>query len=1376
MRTHAKASSAGSTERQASGLGRFFRGAFATRAASSEAKGSGAPKAPRLAFPAALVAALALLAFAAAPAGAVTTRPFVEFFGSAQEQALREPKGLVFDQGAGELLVTGKISESIGSYGIVSRFDEEGHPVNFSALGTNEIDGKKGPGGNPCAEEPASCDAVPQNELLFLNPENIVIDESGGVTDGNIYVPQPESQCVQIFAEDGRYLGQLSGLTVSGVAVDESGNLYVNDLFRGIDKYVPSANPPVLSDRTNTLTSVTTPFSLAAGAGPTAGSLFVLGAEGEEFKGFKLDATTGAIDYAYFPAFFKTQTVDPVSGRLFVGTYEDELIEFDVSSPSGAQKLTEEHPNNLQGIAVNAAKDLVYVANGNSGKVEVYGPAPVVPTVGTGTVSNLTGTSATLNATVDPRELEVESCVFEWGETSEPYEHTTPCAESSAQIGEGNTPVPVHADVSGLTGGTTYHFRVVAANANGANEGQDKAFFTPAPPLISEEGVQSASRTEATLIFKVNPRNFATTYHLEYGKAGQPYEQATNERGVGADGTDHALTFSLEGLTPGTAYHWRVVASNLTPAFPGTGVTNGDEQKFHTHATLALNTSCPNQAFRTGSAATLPDCRAYEMVSPVDKNNGDIAAFRGFDGQEFAGRAAYDQAAVDGDKLTYTSGTPFGDTIAGRNANQYLATRGAGGWSTHSLNAPGGPTVEEPRLLSWPLDPAYTLFTPDLSEAWMQDARIPPLTADAVEGMPNYYRRNNLTESYEALTNEEPASRPGEAFGYEYLFWPRAHSSDYSDVLFETKAAMTPDAFPTIKKVSQTYASIDGDLHLVSILPDGRADPGNSGGHALSADGSHAFWSSRREDTFFTSTGVLYLRLNPDQPQSAQALGSANGSGTVTAGSNEVTEVDTASGAFAVGQKIVAEVNNDLKDAGGLVRFAGFPQEATITAVGPSSLTLSAPATASRGVLLSAWSDCTEPDKACTIPVSLSVPDGNEALFQFASADGSKVLFKVSEGINLPGDLYEYDVPSRTATLIADESVGALGGSEDGSRVYFVSKEDLAAGATEGEQNLYLREGGVNAFIATVTQADLSGFPTRMISLTAQGRATRVSPDGSHLLFMSKSKALAEEVAGYDNTDAVSGEADHEVYLYEAGGELRCVSCNPSGARPVGQQMQKSFDTAESGEKGPENAWAAAWIPGWEHHLLAQRALTDDGNRVFFNAFDALVPGDTNGALDVYQWELPGTGDCTTATTTYSEQNGGCVSLISSGQSPTVSEFIDASADGRDVFFTTGSSLLPQDPGLIDMYDARVEGGFPQPPAPPAICEGEACQGAPTPPNDPTPASASYNGPGNLNEAAAKKKKSKKHKHKKKTKKHKKAKKKGGKSKRAANNSTRRNG
>ena len=133
--------------------------------------------------------------------------------------------------------------------------------------------------------------------------------------------------------------------------------------------------------------------------------------------------------------------------------------------------------------------------------------------------------------------------------------------------------------------------------------------------------------------------------------------------------------------------------------------------------------------------------------------------------------------------------------------------------------------------------------------------------------------------------------------------------------------------------------------------------------------------------------------------------------------------------------------------------------------------------------------------------------------------------------------------------------------------------------------------------------------------------------------------------------------------------------------------------------------------------------LSDDGQRVFFESFDKLVTRDTNGALDVYQWEANGKGNCTEA--------GGCVQLISNGQSPQGSEFVDADPTGNNVFFSTNSSLLPQDPGLIDIYAARVGGGFPQPPPPLPPCEGEACQRPAPAPNDPTPSSASFVGPGN---------------------------------------------
>ncbi|HEX5983973.1 MAG TPA: hypothetical protein VFY69_07190, partial [Solirubrobacterales bacterium] len=130
------------------------------------------------------------------------------------------------------------------------------------------------------------------------------------------------------------------------------------------------------------------------------------------------------------------------------------------------------------------------------------------------------------------------------------------------------------------------------------------------------------------------------------------------------------------------------------------------------------------------------------------------------------------------------------------------------------------------------------------------------------------------------------------------------------------------------------------------------------------------------------------------------------------------------------------------------------------------------------------------------------------------------------------------------------------------------------------------------------------------------------------------------------------------------------------------------------------------------------RVLSANGRRVFFDSADALVVGDSNsrpgtgaGIADVYEWEAGGEGTCAAA--------AGCLGLISSGSAADSASFGDASADGSDVFFLTEASLVSADPGSMDLYDARVGGGFPLPPQP-IPCEGDACQVLPTAPLDPS--------------------------------------------------------
>jgi hypothetical protein len=112
-----------------------------------------------------------------------------------------------------------------------------------------------------------------------------------------------------------------------------------------------------------------------------------------------------------------------------------------------------------------------------------------------------------------------------------------------------------------------------------------------------------------------------------------------------------------------------------------------------------------------------------------------------------------------------------------------------------------------------------------------------------------------------------------------------------------------------------------------------------------------------------------------------------------------------------------------------------------------------------------------------------------------------------------------------------------------------------------------------------------------------------------------------------------------------------------------------------------------------------------------------------------------GTGGCSEGSPSYSPSNGGCVNLISSGQAARPARFHDASPDGSSVFFSTLESLVGPDYGLIDIYVARVGGGFPEPPPPAPECEAENCQHPRAAPEYTTPSSLLSDGPGNLAQA-----------------------------------------
>ncbi len=816
-------------------------------------------------------------------------------------------------------------------------------------------------------------------------------------------------------------------------------------------------------------------------------------------------------------------------------------------------------------------------------------------------------------------------------------------------------------------------------------------------PTILSQFAASVSSTDAALKAEINPHFWpGATYYVEYGlgscteggctstQPAPPGAVLTNAT-VGSAVTTPAVF--LQGLEPDTRYHYRFVATS-----DGGGPSIGAESTFQTVSPPTVGSSCPNQAFRTSFSAVLPDCRAYEMVSPVDKNGGDVGS--GFLVESYG---TLSEVSSDGDRATFSSLRSFAGPNSAPLVNQFFARREASGWSTESISPPR----ETPSLAGISRYGRYKSFSDDLCSGWLMQDAEPPLAPGAPLEYPNLYRRDNCADqgSYELLTSVVPkgVSKTGNIGYTEYLPGPLGASADGSHSVFRADAELTPNACP-IPEIYQVYESSPGGaLRLVSVLPNGKATctqstAGTAGAdrkspevfrqdsvsHAVSADGSRVFWTDTENNAPLSSggiptgTGSLYVRLNALQPQS----------------------------------KIIS-------------------------------------------------GKCSEPAKACT----QSVSPAKTTHFWDADVDGKKALYSV--GGETKQELFEYDVETDEAHLIAKNVAGAPVASEDLSRVYFVSTEVLNGSVADGtvgtphpdEPNLYLEENGTPTYIGTLGQEEglLAGniqMPSFPMHPEPSLRTSRVSPDGLSFAFTS-----AQSLTGYDNHDVSSGKADTEAFVFHAtpgsaSGTLTCVSCNPSGARPAGRKAATSVDAANT------EYWAAAEIPGWAEQQHPTRLLSDDGSKLFFNSFDALVPRDNNGKEDVYEWHQANSKQACEelGAELFNADAGGCISLISSGQGPEDSELIDASADGSDVFFVTGSSLLPQDPGLVDIYDARVDGGFPAAPVPTPSCEGEACQGALNPPNDPTPASSSFEGAGNVKPEA------KAHKHKKKSK-HKKAKK-----------------
>ncbi len=193
------------------------------------------------------------------------------------------------------------------------------------------------------------------------------------------------------------------------------------------------------------------------------------------------------------------------------------------------------------------------------------------PTVATGPATDVGPMKATLTSTVNPSGL-TTTWHFEYGAT-ENYGSSTP----GAGAGSGSTPETEAAGIASLSPGTTYHYRIVAANSDGITDGPDRTFTTTEPPTVATEGATDVSATKATIHGTVNPNGLATTVHFDYGKTSS-YGSSTQIASAGSSSGTQAVISALAGLPPSTTYHYRLVATNAA------GTRDGADRTFKTSA------------------------------------------------------------------------------------------------------------------------------------------------------------------------------------------------------------------------------------------------------------------------------------------------------------------------------------------------------------------------------------------------------------------------------------------------------------------------------------------------------------------------------------------------------------------------------------------------------------------------------------------------------------------------------------------------------------------------------------------------------------------------------------------------------------------------
>jgi len=589
-----------------SGPSRFSLGGPLLGGASRPVAGVGAPlgrlrslglDCPLGALLATVVATLATLTLA----GLLAT-PALAFkgFGSSQfgTATFSEVQSIAVEQSTGDVFVYDAGVEG----GSIYKFNAVGEPAEFSASTTDVITkvGSRGSGGE----------------------DELAVDSK----TGDIYVANGFE--LKIFAASGAPLGELTGEgapgfkeEICGVAVDAAGNVYVGLASSGwVNKYTPTGNPVKNTDYTSSLFGLEAdlegePCNIATDSEENVYAGKYNGGKVKKYPVAQFNTIeTKAAGTLLDEGGGGTLAVDPSTNDVYV----DEGADLAQYSPTGERLASFGELGSSFGVAVSGSgstKGDVYASNSRTHQVEVFAPGEL-PTAITQAATNVTGTTATLNASIKPEGVKAEHVEFEYGVTSGYGGHVAATPET---IEAGETEQAVSATVSGLEPNQEYHYRVLAGTPAGPSPGKDEAFKTLAVKPTLTATVSNVTRTSAVLEGTVDPQHSATEYHYVYGETEAYGQQSVPVSAGEAFASAAATPVPLSELKPNTLYHYALVAENqagaeqsadqtftTSPPTPPTAVIGGSSGVTQTGATIT----------GTVNPQGLQSAYAFELAGP----------------------------------------------------------------------------------------------------------------------------------------------------------------------------------------------------------------------------------------------------------------------------------------------------------------------------------------------------------------------------------------------------------------------------------------------------------------------------------------------------------------------------------------------------------------------------------------------------------------------------------------------------------------------------------------------------------------------------------------------------------------------------------------